>query len=71
MSTNKKDNSKTAKRIVGIVVMCIILDLVILCAHFLWINDLRVTLTIIVIADLLIVLFGEKIFKLLLAIVFP
>ena len=60
-----KKKSKIIKRIIEIIIMCVISNMGILYLHLLYLNDLKITLTIIATVDLLIILFGDKVFKLL------
>ena len=69
MPKNNKKHSKLTDRIMEIIAMCIILDSVILFIHLLWLNDLMFTLIITTVVNLLIILFGEKIFKFLMDII--
>ena len=66
---SKKKQSKFIKKVEEVIAMCIILDSVILFIHLLWPKDLMFTLIIIAIIDILIILFGEKIFKFLMDII--
>ena len=69
MPKNNKKRSKLTDRIIEIIPMCIILNSVILFIHLLWLNDLMFTLIITTVVNLLIILFGEKIFKFLMDII--
>ena len=73
MSKNNKKRSKSTSRIEEIIAMCIILDLAILFIHLIWPNNfvLPIALIIITIADILIILFGEKVFGFLIEIISP
>ena len=73
MSEKNKKHSKLTDRIMEIIAMCIILDLAILFIHLIWPNNfvLPIALIIITIADILIILFGEKVFGFLIEIISP
>lgn len=71
MSKKNKKYHKLIDRITEVIAMCIILDSVILFIYFLFPNDLIFPIALITIAiiNLLIILFGERIFEFLLDIV--
>ncbi len=71
MSKKNKKRSKLTDRIMEIIAMCIILDLAILFIHLLWPKDFMFTLIIIAIVDILIILFGDKVFNFLIEIITP
>ncbi|MCK5084139.1 MAG: hypothetical protein KAQ64_00600 [Candidatus Pacebacteria bacterium] len=73
MPKKNKKRSKLIDRTMEIIAMCIILDSVILFIHLLWPKDfiLPIALIIIAIVDILIILFGEKIFGFLIEIISP
>lgn len=73
MPKNNKKQSKLMNKIIEIIAMCIILDSIILFIHLLFPNEfiLPIALIIIAIVNLLIILFGEKIFEFLIDIIIP
>ena len=71
MSEKNKKHSKLTDRIMEIIAMCIILDLAILFIYLLWPKDFMFTLIIIAIVDILIILFGDKVFNFLIEIITP